>query len=148
MYDDDDIMYPVDEEAEAAQAAAKEAVEEQKEIDGANDVLYQTAYETLLNNGYTQDQAAYYYCHPQVVDHVRRQLDQEAYQEFLKEYPNVKPEEIPKKAWESFMKNGNLVKSFERNEPFLKAFMADMPKTKATPPKHQDPFQKGFDSID
>lgn len=146
MYDDD-VILPVDEETEANEAAAKEFIEQQQETDEANNNLYQRAYGVLLDNGYSADEAEQYYNHPNVVNQVRQTLDAEAYEEFLKEYPGVKPEEIPVKAWEAFQRNGNLVKSFENNDPFLKAFTADMPKSKAKSRRREDPFEKGFDSI-
>lgn len=144
MYDDD-VILPSDPEAEANDAAAKEFVEQQQEVDAANDNLYQRSYEELINAGYTPEQAAAYYADPSVTSQVRQMLDQEAYQEFLKEYPNVKPEEVPVEAWESFQRNGNLVKSFEKNDKFLRGFASDMPVSKEKP--DPDPFVRGFDSI-
>ena len=92
--EDNDIILPADPEAEAREAAAKEYIEKQNEIDEANNRLYERAYNELLKAGYSESVAAAYHKDPSIINRVRDALDAEAYEEFLREYPNVKPDEI------------------------------------------------------
>ena len=144
--EDNDIILPADPEAEAREAAAKEYIEKQNEIDEANNRLYERAYNELLKAGYSESVAAAYHKDPSIINRVRDALDAEAYEEFLREYPNVKPDEISLETWKAFNRNGNLVKSFEKNDPFLNGLAEEIPGEFAKGKPDPDPFIAGFDS--
>lgn len=144
--EDNDIILPADPEAKAREAAAKEYIEKQNEIDEANKRLYERAYNELLKAGYSESVAAAYHKDPSIINRVRDALDAEAYEEFLKEYPNVKPDEISLETWKAFNRNGNLVKSFEKHDPFLNGLEEEIPGEFAKGKPDPDPFIAGFDS--
>jgi len=141
----EDIIMPIDENDENWRQKELERLEQQEERNEGIIKVYTRSIENLIKAGYSPTEARRLCNDPVAFRNAVNQIKQEAFQEFLETYPGVKPEEIPKEAWQSFVRHGNLVKAFEKHDPFIKALSVGL-EPYSNKPQSRDPFIRGFES--